>query len=71
MYDIVHMNKTAIKTRMSYRLDQGLTASQLADKLGVSVSAVYHWEARICDPGDKVLFKLARLLKCKPSEYKL
>ena len=52
------------------RVRLGLTAQQVADKLGVHVNAVLKWERGESEPLGENLINLGKLYKCSP-EYLL
>lgn len=47
-----------------YRVLQGLTQAELAEKLGVSQGAVGNWESGIRKPDVYMLKKIAETLNC-------
>lgn len=51
-----------------FRLRNGLTQQQVADKLKVSRAAVCQWEKGICYPRMGMIQKLAGLFGCKVSD---
>jgi len=62
--------KKLIGQRIRERRKQlGLTQEELAERLGVSWSAVSKWEIGDRRPSDKLLQKLAKVLKVSPSYF--
>lgn len=47
----------------STRLQRGLSVSEVADRVGVSTSAVYFWESDRVRPRDENLSALCKVLK--------
>jgi len=45
------------------RKEQGLTQTELARKVGVSIKTIYLWENEVQDPSEDNLEKLKELLK--------
>ena len=52
----------------SQRIKAGMTASAVAEKLGVTRQAVFYWEAGINDPQVGKLVALADLFGCTVDE---
>lgn len=52
------------------RLKQGISATKLAAKIGMSRSAVTHIEANRCRPTLATLLKITDGLKLKPDKWK-
>lgn len=50
------------------RLQNKLKQSDIAEQLGISREAVTQWEACKTFPRRKTLYKLAKVLKCKPAD---
>ncbi|MCL2861954.1 MAG: helix-turn-helix domain-containing protein [Firmicutes bacterium] len=50
------------KTLKALRLESHLTQVQLAEKLGVTDSAVRHWETQGREPDYKMLCQIAKVL---------
>jgi transcriptional regulator with XRE-family HTH domain len=45
------------------RLKHGLSASEVAERIGVSATSIYFWESDHCRPQDANLIALCRALK--------
>jgi transcriptional regulator with XRE-family HTH domain len=52
------------------RLRQGISAAQLAAKIGMSRAAITHIEANRCRPTLATLLKISDGLKLRPSKWK-
>ena len=52
-----------------YRNQAGLTAEQLAEKLGISRSAVRNWECGISRPDPELFYPLFTILDIEPNEF--
>ncbi len=63
------MTKLARRLRNA-RINSGLTAPQLAAKLGVSTSSVYFWETDHCRPRAPHLAALCKALKLPVREMR-
>ena len=51
-----------------YRLYHHLTLQQLADRLRVSRTQVANWESDVHRPPEDMVYKLARILHCRPHD---
>lgn len=51
-----------------YRIEQGLTQAQLAEKIGVTASCITMWENGNRSPNISTLKKLAQILDCTVDE---
>ena len=55
------MSTTLSESIRRFRRERALTQEQLAEALGVTVGAVYKWEAGLSAPGINMLMELADL----------
>ena len=63
------MNEQEFAQRLrQYRKDKGLTQQELAVAAGVSQEAISQIEAGRRNPSSKVLYEIAKALKCKMDE---
>ena len=52
-----------------YRAEKGMTAEQLAEKLGLNSASVYHWECGRASPTIHHLVEIAKVFKVEPQRF--